>query len=75
MENRVQATFIKKKIPTYGMEKPMDLPFFFEKKPYQGAIGKLYPLQFNDTLTGKKNDKEYNIGVLESKFQNTEQYV
>lgn len=63
-----KAMFVENTIPTYLTDSPMDLPFFFEKKPYQGASGKLYPLQFNDTLTGSKVDKKYQVGVLENDY-------
>ncbi|AEV29423.1 hypothetical protein SpiGrapes_1616 [Sphaerochaeta pleomorpha str. Grapes] len=68
MEQTVQASFIEQTIPTYKTGEPMDLPFFFEKKPYQGASGKLYPLAFTDTLTGEKVDKQYQVGVLENRY-------
>lgn len=68
MNKATQANFVKRKITTYEMGKPMDFPFFFEKKPYQGASGKLYPLQFNDTLTGEREEKEFAIGVLENEY-------
>jgi tetratricopeptide (TPR) repeat protein len=68
MEQTVQASFKQQTIPTYKTGEPMDLPFFFEKKPYQGASGKLYPLSFTDTLTGEKVDKQYQVGVLENQY-------
>lgn len=68
MNTSMQAEFVKRTIPTYETGKPMDLPFFFEKKPYQGASGKIYPLQFNDALTGNRIQKEYSVGVLENKY-------
>lgn len=67
-DKAIQAQFLEEKIPTYLTGEPMKLPFFFEKKPYQGACGKLYPLQFNDTLTGEKIDKVYQVGILENQY-------
>ena len=40
----VQARRVQQTIPTYIPKKPNELPMFFEKKPYQGASGRLYPL-------------------------------
>lgn len=41
-------------IPTYVPRKAMDLPMFFERKPYQGASGRLYPLPFSDSISDEK---------------------
>ena len=45
-----------RKIPTYIPKKAMDLPMFFERKPYQGASGRLYPLPFSDGISDEKTD-------------------
>ncbi len=58
----------KKTIPTYIPKKAMDLPIFFEKKPYQGASGRLYPLPFSDSISDTKTDVEYDIYTLENEY-------
>ena len=50
MQNRTDLKIEKKLIPTYEPKEPIEMPMFFEKKPYQGASGRLYPLQFTDSL-------------------------
>lgn len=42
----VRADSVKLHIGTYPPGEPSDLPMFFEKKPYQGATGKVYPIPF-----------------------------
>lgn len=64
----VHVAFKKMSIETYEPKPEMNLPFFFEKKPYQGASGKLYPLHFTDGLNNEKKEKEYLVGVLENSF-------
>ncbi len=66
MNDNVTARFERMTIPTYRPNPPLDLPMFFEKKPYQGATGRLYPLQFTDSLSERKEDLEYDVGVLEN---------
>ncbi len=68
MAQTVSAYFMQKFIPTYAPDPALDLPMFFEKKPYQGASGRLYPLPFTDSLSGKKVEKPYNVGVLENEY-------
>ena len=58
----------KKIIPTYIPKKAMDLPMFFEKKPYQGASGRLYPLPFSDSISDEKTDVEYDVYTLENEY-------
>lgn len=58
----------KKIIPTYIPKKAMDLPMFFEKKPYQGASGRLYPLPFSDSISDEKIDVEYDVYTLENEY-------
>ena len=55
-------------IPTYKPHPPIDLPMFFEKKPYQGATGRLYPIPFTDSLSEQKSDEPYQTIVLENEF-------
>ena len=50
MERNVYAMskpeYKKITIPTYPIGKPEPLPLFFEKRPYQGASGKVYPIPY-----------------------------
>lgn len=62
----VSAEFEDMLIPTYVMDTPMDIPFFFEKKPYQGATGRLYPLPFSDSLGDTCQSISYKSAVLEN---------
>ena len=41
---KVNLIHQKENIPTYIPKAANTLPMFFEKKPYQGASGKLYPI-------------------------------
>ncbi|MGD1831933.1 MAG: hypothetical protein ACPKOP_01185, partial [Sphaerochaetaceae bacterium] len=68
MSANVKIDFEQRKIETYEPKESMKLPMFFEKKPYQGASGKLYPLQFTDSLNDEKREKEYTVGVLENEY-------
>ena len=58
----------KKLIPTYIPRKAMDLPMFFEKKPYQGASGRVYPLPFSDSISDEKTDVEYDVYTIENEY-------
>ena len=58
----------RKIIPTYVPKKAMDLPMFFENKPYQGASGRLYPLPFSDSISDDKTDVEYDVYTLENEY-------
>ena len=64
--SEVKAAKIKKTIPTYIPKKPNELPMFFEKKPYQGATGRLYPIPYSDGLTDEKKDVEYEVYEIEN---------
>ncbi len=59
-------------IPTYVPRKAMDLPMFFEKKPYQGASGRLYPLPFSDSISDEKQDVAYDVYTLENEYVKTQ---
>lgn len=64
----VRADSVKLHIGTYPPGEPSDLPMFFEKKPYQGATGKVYPIPFCDTLSDEKQDVEYDAIELENEY-------
>lgn len=55
-------------IPTYPIGKPEPLPLFFEKRPYQGASGKVYPIPYVSELNDHKVDHEYDGYVLENRY-------
>lgn len=55
-------------IPTYPVGKPEPLPLFFEKRPYQGASGKVYPIPYVPTLSDEKEDVAYEGYVLENEY-------
>ena len=50
MPENVTARREQQVIPTYIPKEPNAMPMFFEKKPYQGASGRLYPLPYSDLL-------------------------
>ena len=55
-------------IPTYIPKAANTLPMFFEKKPYQGASGKLYPIPYSDGITDEKKDVDYTVYTLENEY-------
>lgn len=59
-------------IPTYVPNPPIDLPMFFEKKPYQGATGRLYPLPYADGIRDEKTDRPYQLYTIENEYVRTE---
>ena len=46
-------------IPTYEVGSSEELPMFFERRNYQGASGKIYPLPFTASISDEKTDKKY----------------
>lgn len=58
----------KTKIKTYKIGEPNELPYFIEKKQYQGASGKVYPLKVVDQLSSETEDKEYNMVHMENEY-------
>ena len=65
---KVNLTCEKRKIPTYIPKAANTLPMFFEKKPYQGASGKLYPIPYSDGITDEKTDVDYSVYTLENEY-------
>ena len=62
---------IKKKkitIPTYRVGEPEPLPLYFEKRPYQGASGRIYPIPYVSSLSDDKKDYDYDGYVLENEY-------
>ena len=72
MNRPVSVTKQSQKIPTYTPKAPNALPMFFEKKPYQGASGRLYPLPYSDGITDEKRDVDYEVYTLENEFIQTQ---
>ena len=62
---------IKKKkitIPTYRVGEPEPLPLYFEKRPYQGASGRIYPIPYVSSFSDDKKDYDYDGYVLENEY-------
>ena len=68
----VKLTKEKRCIPTYVPGKTMDLPMFFERRPYQGATGRVYPLPYSDSISDEKTDVSYEVFSLENEYIRTE---
>ena len=62
----VEMKRISLHIPTYEPAAPLDLPMFFEKKAYQGATGRIYPVPFADRLSNEPVDKAWDAVVLKN---------
>ena len=65
---KVNLIHQKENIPTYIPKAANTLPMFFEKKPYQGASGKLYPIPYSDGITDEKRDVDYDVYTLENEY-------
>jgi len=55
-------------IPTYEIGEPEKNPMFLEKRVYQGSSGKVYPYPTVETISDKKEDKEYEAVFLENEY-------
>ena len=64
----VLAAIEKKSIPTYMPKAAMKLPIFYEKRQYQGASGKIYPLAATDSFSDVKEDKLWEVATLENEY-------
>ena len=62
----------KRKLPSYIPEKPNELPYFLEKKAYQGATGRVYPLPYTDRLRNVPVDKDSDMITLENEYISVE---
>ncbi len=58
-------------IPTYKAGKAVDLPIYFEKRPYQGASGRIYPIPYTAEISDEKTDVPYETVVLENDYITT----
>ena len=72
MAQKVHVQRAPQTIPTYIPKAPIELPMFFEKKPYQGASGRLYPLPYSDGITDEKVDVSYEVYTLENEYIHTQ---
>ncbi len=68
MSKKTVTEFRPLVIPTYKPGDPESLPMFFEKKPYQGASGHLYPVPFTTKISDEKTDVTYNAAILENEY-------
>ena len=60
-------------IPTYPVGDPEPLPMYFEKRPYQGASGKVYPIPYTSAIGYERDDnREYEAIVLENDWVRVE---
>lgn len=64
--NRIERK--KVVLPTYCVGEAEPLPVYFEKRPYQGASGKVYPIPYTAKLSDEKKDREYDAVVLENEY-------
>lgn len=55
-------------LPTYVPEEPNQMPFFLEKKAYQGATGRVYPIPYVDRLSNQAVDKPYDMITLSNEY-------
>lgn len=55
-------------IPSYIPSEPNTLPFFLEKKAYQGATGRVYPIPYTDRLSNTAVDKAYDMITLSNEY-------
>ena len=70
--SKVKANKTLKNIPTYIPKKAAEMPMFFEKKPYQGASGKIYPIPYSDGISDEKTNVEYTVFKIENEYIETE---
>lgn len=62
----VKLTHEPMHIPTYQPHAANTLPFFLEKKAYQGATGRIYPVPYTDQLSNERVDKVYDAYTIEN---------
>lgn len=72
MDNYSNSTVYMKRgpmvIPTYVPHQADKNPIFYEKRSYQGASGRTYPLPVTDKLSHEKVDKVYDSITLENEY-------
>ncbi len=67
----VKLTHEPMNVPTYEPHEANTLPFFLEKKAYQGATGRIYPVPYTDRLSNETVDKAYDAYTLENEYVKT----
>lgn len=58
----------KVKLTTYKVGEGNEAPHFIEKKQYQGACGKVYPLQVVDQISDETEEKTYEMILMENDY-------
>ena len=58
----------QREIPSYVPAAPNTLPFFLEKKAYQGATGRVYPIPYADKLSNTPVNKPYDMITLSNEY-------
>ncbi|MCZ7636176.1 MAG: DUF5107 domain-containing protein [Verrucomicrobia bacterium] len=56
------------RLPTYVAGDPEPNPMFYFGRASQGAEGRVYPYPLYDTLTDRREDRDYRLIVLENEF-------
>ena len=56
------------RLPTYVAGDPEPNPMFYFGRASQGAEGRVYPYPLYDTLTDRREDRDYHLIVLENEF-------
>ena len=64
----VTMKHIRKHLPSYLPGEANELPFFLEKKAYQGAAGRVYPIPYTDQITNTPVDKVWDMVQLENEY-------
>ncbi len=65
---KVSAWYEKKVIPTYAEGKKEKNPVFLEKRVYQGSSGVVYPHPVIESISDRKEDREWNAVFLENDY-------
>lgn len=58
----------EKMLTTYVPAEPNQLPFFLEKKAFQGATGRVYPIPYTDRLSNEAVEKPYDMVTLSNEY-------
>ncbi|MEX1212582.1 MAG: DUF5107 domain-containing protein [Balneolaceae bacterium] len=65
---KVSVSIRNEVIPTYEPKPADPTPIFYNGRRYAGAQGRVYPYALRNELTDKKEDKEYELVVLENQY-------
>ena len=66
--SEVSAIIEKRDIPTYIPKEPVKLPIFHEKRAYQGASGRIYPIPMRDSFSDVRIDYPWKVGIVENEY-------